>query len=621
MNFQPDETDGSSPPIAAAQANISPYKLHTNPFRGVKYGVGLQIMKKMGYIEGHGLGIHGQGITEPIETKVRKFGQGIGAGLDLEDNKFHNEQDEGESSDEEYYKETPKKSLFQIIHELEGSGVQVPQSLKHMSDELSQRPISLVKDDNVEVISQLNLLNEKIIDIRANIKMIEYEELEQEKEFRSLSKQLTDCVELRKKLDLIKLEGDTPLEAIQNYRLHIQQLDIKMNPDTQRSLVSAIQPTIVKLFNKWDPWNIHDFSLLEELILWSDIFPPLCFDGLDYYQSLIASQWHSKISTAFKEWEINAPNWATTILLDWEQVIPKEMMSYFLSQIVIPRLIMGIQEWDGMGDGPNIWIFEWLPYLNRYADTLTQEFVKKYDLLLQEKDDIVGLAAYKELIGDVRFEKSLELRVLPRLVTLVQNYQFNFDSPDTLIVQRLDYWKEWFHSRVFQTFIQQALCNAWLRALYHTLNKGSGFSIISRGIQTWYNIFKELGDVQDEFSKGLDMINRFIDTGNLRPVHSSASKTQLIAQITSFEEKKLPRGIPLHKLHVSFRDCVDEYCSQNGLLCASLKADFSNAQSMFKISRSSDDKGLVGYINQDVLFIKTGEQFEPISLDTLAERL
>ena len=605
-----------------------------NQFKGQKYGVGLSIMKKMGYIEGQGLGPNGQGIKEPIEIQVRKPGTGIGASL-LGISKDKNEEydDEEESSDEEYYKDVPKKSFYQIIKELEENDIEVPQSLKDLSDShSSKRPIGSSKEANVDLLNQLNNINTQVLDIKANLKVLEFNESQEQALLGELSQELDSIKALEDALKVVDISHhESPLDALSNYRTVLHDVSID-NPEVQRLVVLAMQPLVIKLFQDWDPWDLTDFKLLDELIQWKPLISPITsMEGLDYYHSLISSNWLQIVRLAFEEWDTNVPTFAISIIVDWEEVLPREVITNIMEYTILPKLLQSIESWTGLEDGPNIWIFEWIPYLtSTFKDRIINAFTDRYDSLLQESTDgLVGMACYKELCGsDTTFENTMDLRVLPKLVTLGMNWNFQFNRAEinSSIIGKLKQWKPWFQEGVYVKLIQLCICNSWLRSLFHSLNqKDANYSTISHCIKLWYESLSELANVQQQFIKGFDMINKFIETGQLNPVHNPRDKSQYLREICSKEEDKNSRGIPTHKLQVSFKDCVDDYCSEHGLIMTPVTGQASNIseKNMFKIT-TGKAKGLTCYIEHDVLFVKTPSQdreYTPISLNRVVDLL
>lgn len=633
-------------------------------FKGKKYGIGAALLKKMGYIEGQGLGKHGQGITEPIEQDVRRFGVGIGGVAKSSSKKKKGKvnvdiSDEEDSSDEEYYKDVPKKSLYQIIAELEEKDIVVPVEIKRISDAHSQefhKPFIILRKegnkDLEELINKLDHMNNELEDSLAALKLSEFEEKELFDRDSEIKSMLIAYEQLAEKLN-------TLFETVQSAELNIfekskklrseisslRELDVFSLPDVdiQKTVIVAIKPVIMELFSGWDPLDFSDETVLRELLGWKEVMPTSSYemyDDLSYFQSLVYSLWYPKMVNALSGWTVDQPNIAITLLLDWNDVLDKSVIDYLVNNIVKPKIIQAIEDWNPLirsENPPTMWLFEYIPYLENNVDEIKQELIAKFSPLLENwlpSNVIDGLSSFKEIVGFEAFDSLIQRKLLPKLTKVLINSNINFTDPSNDSLTILLSWERFLQATAFEVLLKFTFFNSWKRSLYDAFYaKNASFDQIASSFEKWVELFSKLPKhskvIQTEIYEGLDMINEYLDTAKLTPIHTKGLTATKIIDLTSQFNRKpktaeeTVQGIPTHRLQVSFKEVVESYCAGNNLFITPIKHDISSGHSLFKISKNINGKhGLVAYIEEDVLWIKgPNMNFEPISLDSLETRL
>lgn len=132
------EEDAPNPFTSARENNIAA-STAVNHYEGAdtniqRYGMGAKLMMQMGYQLGKGLGANQEGIVNPIETKLRPQGLGIG-GINEKVGTHRKIERAPKSSGESPATSKLKEDLFVLIELLEKMKVDVPLRYKKLADD------------------------------------------------------------------------------------------------------------------------------------------------------------------------------------------------------------------------------------------------------------------------------------------------------------------------------------------------------------------------------------------------------------------------------------------------------------------------------------------------------
>ena len=268
-----------------------------------KYGIGAKLMMKMGYVEGTGLGSDKRGIVNPIETKLRPQGLGVG-GIKEKIQDF----DEAMSSSDEEKQEKPDRvepqlDIFDLIEDLEMKGADVPMKYKELSDNFSKQPIRHGNQDLSSELTnayeKLNKINNELDDVIKDERFHGFQLKEMEAR---LSSQNDELIQMEGIVEVIETfnneymslsDEEQKIACVSNTLKKLVSLPYSAFKGIRETFVSIVSPITSELFQKYFEDAIDPSHLLINIMSdWAYIYREIeiiDLNQLGHWDSLIYS--------------------------------------------------------------------------------------------------------------------------------------------------------------------------------------------------------------------------------------------------------------------------------------------------------------------------------------------
>lgn len=268
-----------------------------------KYGIGAKLMMKMGYVEGTGLGSDKRGIVNPIETKLRPQGLGVGG---IKEKIQHPDEDMSSSDEEKPEKPDrvePQLDIFDLIEDLEMKGADVPMKYKELSDNVSKQTI---RDGNQNLSSELTNAYEKLNRINNELDNVIKEERFhgfQLKEIEArLSSQNDELIQMEQIVEVIDAfnneyillsDEEQKIACVTNTLKKLISPPYSAFKGIRETFVSIVSPIVSELFQKYFEDAIDPNHLLINIMSdWAYIYREIeiiDLNQLGHWDSLIYS--------------------------------------------------------------------------------------------------------------------------------------------------------------------------------------------------------------------------------------------------------------------------------------------------------------------------------------------
>jgi hypothetical protein len=462
MNQQPQKPIGTSRSAFGPGGNLN------------KNSFAARMMAKQGYVEGQGLGRHGQGISAPIESKVLQSRAGLGAGSGTPEPPRKDKKPKDRSSKPSTSgtstprTKAPPKTKYTVAA-IESRGLHVPDSLKSVIIDATgtenktisslsasgfstpTRELSPAAREKSKIAARYKLqlsayaeswdsakaeekwLNDEEAQLRATVDL--YREEEQRiSDLIITFERVTadDSAQARTWEEVI-----TRLQAIQStYKSSVEELGLSP------LAISALKPAFRTALAEWDPFAnpSHVASSLEslpQLLQLQKLGSTHPRKRSTPFESLLLQHWYPYIRSTFQhEWSIYDPEPATNLLTAWTPLLPVWLQRKFLSELIMPRLIDGVRRFPrrvdpnaapGVSTPPtqrnrktnapdlHAWLFDWWTLLS--SQDLNLELFPELRSLVKSKISADVWPLWKPLLGSTAATKPQAAKPAPVSVT------------------------------------------------------------------------------------------------------------------------------------------------------------------------------------------------------------
>nr|GMC97120.1 septin and tuftelin-interacting protein 1 homolog 1-like [Ipomoea batatas] len=646
-------------PVLWAGVSSSGFEKHTK-------GIGMKLLKKMGY-KGGGLGKNEQGITAPIEAKLRPKNMGMGFNDYKEIKVPVVQESEAKSAllspthkrEKPWLKQASKKKVYITVEELlarkqeqgqqvvqklfdmRGPQVRVLTNLKNLNAEEKERENDILMPEfhhNVNVVLMVDLAEldfqkidghlrnerETVAALQKEKEKLQAEAVYQKKQFENMEYIMNEL----DRIDKESKEGTLTLDSLVNSFLDLQQ---RYADDYNLFNLSSIAcshalPLFIRVFQGWDPLQNPEHGL-EIISLWKNLLQ----DNSSLYSQLFMEVVFPAIRiSGTNTWQARDPEPMLGFLDSWEKLLPTGALHTILDNIVLPKLVAAVDSWDPHRETIPIhsWVHPWLPLLGQKLEICYDTIHCRLGNVLNSwhPSDMSAyyiLSPWKTVFTPSSWGELMGRFIVPKLLAVMNEFQVNPAN------QSLDqfYWV-----RTWATVIpihqmlplMDIFFNKWQEVLYHWLCSNPDFEQVTK----WFLGWKELlppqlfanSHIRYRLIVGQDMMNQAAE--NREVVHPSLRDNMSYLRALENMQFETEKNVAAQQgdnidsgSELSLKAIIEAHAQQNGLLFKPKPGRIHDGYQIYGFGSLSI---IMDSLNEKV-FAQIEDKWSPMCLEMLLE--
>ncbi|KAL4232809.1 Tuftelin-interacting protein 11 [Mactra antiquata] len=408
--------------------------------------------------------------------------------------------------------------------------------------------------------------------------------------------------------------------------------------------IALVFPLMREHFKSWNPLvdNSYGLSVIKE---WQYMLgdPNHVYikdeNNMDVYQRLIWDIWLPRVRTAILTWNCRECDKVIELLETWMPVLPTWVMENILGQLVLPRLMQEVENWNPLTDTMPIhaWLHPWLPLMGERLEPLFAPIRQKLGNALtnwhpSDSSAKVILKPWQGVFRDGHMEIFLRKNIVPKLELCLQEFPIN---PHQQTLEPLNWvmsWTDLISLRYMVPLFEKNFFSRWLQVLCTWLGNMPNYDEVTKWYLGWKSVFTEQylshPVIKEMFTKALDMMNRAV-SGHFQPGVKENMAYFTHTERRNIVEPSLSRSNSPHAggsgeppgvkstsstYPASFRELVERKAEENNLVFLPIPGRTHEAKQVYRCGR------IMMYFDRSVVFMMDAQgQFTPVSLQKLID--